>query len=87
MATIATTLVLIAAAGATQLIQPAAPSGGEVFLEATDTTGQDPFSGTIVVGEPAGDNNFTDVDRSDRRRRAHDPGRHPSRVPEFGHGV
>jgi serine/threonine protein kinase len=57
MASIATTLVLIAAVGATQLIQPAqpaAPSGGEVFLEATDTTGQDPFSGTIVVGNPPG---------------------------------
>jgi hypothetical protein len=55
VATISTLLVLIAAVSATQLIQPAQPtaaSGGEVFLEATDTTGQDPFSGTVVVGNP-----------------------------------
>jgi hypothetical protein len=54
MATIATMLVLIAAVGATQLIQPSAPGGGEVFLEATGTPGQDPFSGTVVVGNPPG---------------------------------
>ena len=53
VATIATTLMLIAAVGTTQLIQPSAPSvGGEVFLEATGTPGQDPFSGTVVVGNP-----------------------------------
>jgi serine/threonine protein kinase len=59
-ATIATLLVLIAAVGTTQLIQPvqqvqpAAPGGGEVFLEATGAPGQDPFSGTVVVGNPPG---------------------------------
>jgi serine/threonine protein kinase len=60
VATIATLLVLIAAVGTTQLLQPVQPaqpadsSGGEVFLEATGTPGQDPFSGTVVVGNPPG---------------------------------
>jgi serine/threonine protein kinase len=54
MATIATMLVLIAAVGATQLIQQPSAPGGEVFLEATGTPGQDPFSGTVVVGNPPG---------------------------------
>ena len=54
MTAIATMAVLIAAVGATQLIQPSAPGGGEVFLEATGTPGQDPFSDTVVIGNPPG---------------------------------
>jgi hypothetical protein len=54
VAGIATMLVLVASVGATQLIKPAAAAGGEVFLEATGTPGQDPFTGTTVVGEPPG---------------------------------
>ena len=60
LAAIATALVLLAAVGTTQLIKPTA-SGGEVFLEATGAPGRDPFSGTVVVGNPPGTQSQTPV--------------------------
>ena len=61
LATIATVLVLAAAGITTQLIKPAAPGGGEVFLEPTGSPGRDPFSGTVVVGNPPGTTSQTPV--------------------------
>ena len=53
---------MLAAAGiTTQLIKPAAPGGGEVFLEPTGSPGRDPFSGTVVVGNPPGTKSQTPV--------------------------
>ncbi len=61
LATIATVLALAAAGITTQLIKPAAPGGGEVFLEPTGSPGRDPFSGTVVVGNPPGTTSQTPV--------------------------
>jgi len=54
-------LVLAAAGITTPLIKPAAPGGGEVFLEPTGSPGRDPFSGTVVVGNPPGTTSQTPV--------------------------
>ncbi len=40
---------------------PTATSGGEVYRESTDNPGRDPFSGTVVVGNPPGTKSQTPI--------------------------
>src|SRR6478752_3654213 len=42
----------------------AATTGGEVFLEPAGTPGRDPFSGTVVIGNPPGAKSQTPVGAS-----------------------
>jgi hypothetical protein len=66
--TLAVAVVVLLLAGVSVLawplvFRPAATStGGEVYREATSTPGRDPFSGTVVLGNPPGAKSQTPID-------------------------